>query len=412
MPPLFQEFLNQLHQHSPQLFAEADEFEHIGIALCLIPILQPDLLDQIAKEDLQINEGDAPQLGGLRGSQHRGIIPTGQTWAYFVCNNSLPLRTEFIQQLPIYLNNSKALLSIETAPLGEPFLAGKLVFSKHFRALHQTSALIYEQRLSDIGLGNFIHTSLTINDLIISEEVNQAIDEINYWQHFAQQEHNKVNFIKRIKPGLKVMFHGKPGTGKTQVAGILGNTLNKPVYRIDLSQIVSKFIGETEKNLGKVFDLAQHRNWILFFDEGDALFGKRTAVNSSHDRYANQEVAYLLQKIEDFSGIVIIASNFKENIDTAFLRRFQIITEFAMPNQSQREAIWRKFISELTGFKIKLSEADYSQLANTELSGGSITNAVNFAMQKAQYKKIALDFQLLKEGLIKELRKENRLTSL
>jgi AAA+ superfamily predicted ATPase len=411
MTPLFKTFQSEIFQQNPALFIEADEFEQIGICLCLIPILQPDLLDQIAKIDLQLPEGDAPQLGGLRGSQHRGIIPTGQTWAFFACENALNLKAEFIEQLPDYLNNPKALLSIEGSPLGEPFLAGKLVFSAYFKSLHRQSALFYEQRLSDIGLGGFIKTGLKISDLVLSEEVNQAIDEIKYWQYFNESE-RKIEFNKRLKPGLKVLFHGKPGTGKTQVAGILGNQLKKAVYRIDLSQIVSKYIGETEKNLAKVFDLAQSRNWILFFDEADALFGKRTAVNSSHDRYANQEVAYLLQKIEDYNGIIIIASNFKENIDTAFMRRFQIIAEFALPNANQRETIWRKLIAELSGIKINLSDADYLLVASTELSGGSITNAINFALQKALYRKIAIDFGLLKEGIIKELRKENRLISL
>src|SRR5665811_1345635 len=114
----------------------------------------------------------------------------------------------------------------------------------------------------------------------------------------------------------------------------------RDVYRIDLSQVVSKFIGETEKNLEKIFNKAESKDWILFFDEADALFGKRSNVNNAHDKYANQEVSYLLQRVEDFAGLIILASNFKSNIDQAFVRRFNAIIHFPMPNASERHKIW------------------------------------------------------------------------
>ena len=116
------------------------------------------------------------------------------------------------------------------------------------------------------------------------------------------------------------------------------------VYRIDLSMIVSKYIGETEKNLANVFDQAENRNWILFFDEADALFGKRTSTNTSNDRHSNQEIAYLLQRIEDFPGTVVLATNLKSNIDEAFSRRFQSIIYFPMPDQDLREELWRRML--------------------------------------------------------------------
>lgn len=410
MPPEFQAYRQYLYQHFPQLFAEADEYEHLGIALCLVPVLQPELLDQVAQSLLP--DGEAISIGGIRGSQHRGIIPTGQTWAYFCTGDDLALRSEFVRQLPQYLNNPKALLHIEPAPAGEPFLAGRLVFSAYFKISNAHLRLSYDQRLSDMGLGAFLQTQLGIHQLVLSAEVQQALDEIQYWAQYQKQKTTKSEFAKRIKPGLKVLFHGKPGTGKTQIAAILGNILAQPVYRIDLSQIVSKYIGETEKNLGRVFELAASRQWILFFDEADALFGKRTAVNSSHDRYANQEVAYLLQKIEDYPGVVILASNLKDNIDAAFLRRFQVVAEFQLPNSLEREAIWRKLLAELSKKSCKIQEEDYAQLCKYELSGGSITNAIQYALQKSSYIQTAINLALLKEGIVKELRKENRLVSL
>src|SRR5690606_11585436 len=123
-----------------------------------------------------------------------------------------------------------------------------------------------------------------------------------------------------IKPGYRTLFYGPPGTGKTLTAMLLGKEFQRNVFRIDLSQVVSKYIGETEKNLEKIFQRAANKEWILFFDEADALFGKRTSVKDAHDRYANQEVSYLLQRVEDFPGLVILASNYKNNIDKAFVR--------------------------------------------------------------------------------------------
>jgi SpoVK/Ycf46/Vps4 family AAA+-type ATPase len=127
-----------------------------------------------------------------------------------------------------------------------------------------------------------------------------------------------------------ILFIGAPGTGKKTLAALIGQQLSLDVYRIDLSIVVSKYIGETEKNLEKIFDAAEHKNWILFFDEADALFGKRTNVRDAHDKYANQEVAYLLQRIEKYNGIVIIATNMKNNIDEAFKRRLQSIIHFPL----------------------------------------------------------------------------------
>ena len=143
------------------------------------------------------------------------------------------------------------------------------------------------------------------------------------------------------------------------------------VYRIDLSLVVSKFIGETEKNLSRLFVRAEHKNWILFFDEADALFGKRTNVRDAHDKYANQEISYLLQKIENYNGLLILASNFKANIDTAFSRRFQSIIHFAMPGPAERLKLWKGILTT----ELMEDESQLEAIATSyELSGASILN--------------------------------------
>lgn len=409
---LFQSFHAYMQQDFANMYAHADDYERIGISLCLMPIIQPDLLENIIKQEFG-QEGEFPLFGGIRGTQHRGILPTGETWIYFCCGNDMKSRIQFIQSLPNYLTNQNRLLNLETALAGEPFLSGKLVFSTAFRHQFQKEQLVYEAQFSNLALGNFLQTELQLKDLVLAPSISQAIDEIKHWQLYAQQqEKHDSKFRKRIKPGLKVLFYGKSGTGKTQTAAILGNELKLPVYRIDLSQIVSKYIGETEKNLERIFSAAERKNWILFFDEGDALFGKRTSVNSSNDRYANQEVAYLLQRVEDYRGIIILSTNLKDNIDTAFLRRFQIITEFQLPDKMQRIEIWKKLLAEVKQLPVEIEEANYQELAATELSGGAITNIVNYALLKANFQQSSIKLELLKEGIIRELRKDNRLTSL
>lgn len=204
-----------------------------------------------------------------------------------------------------------------------------------------------------------------------------------------------------LKAGYRSLFYGPPGTGKTLAATLIGKKNNMDVYRVDLSMIVSKYIGETEKNLAKVFDLAENRNWILFFDEADALFGKRTSANTSNDRHANQEVAYLLQRIEDFPGTVILATNLRSNIDEAFSRRFQSVIYFPMPSKELRAELWRKMLPE--EWIGENSEELVEVASESELSGGSITNVVRrCALNLVETKQRYLDEAVLVNALHKE----------
>jgi hypothetical protein len=180
--------------------------------------------------------------------------------------------------------------------------------------------------------------------------------------------------------GLSVLFAGDSGTGKTLAAEVLAGRLHLNLYRIDLSTVVSKYIGETEKNLARLFDAAEDGGTLLFFDEADALFGRRTEVKDSHDRYANIETNYLLQRIESFRGLAILATNFKRALDPAFLRRLQFIVQFPFPAPKERERIWRQAFPvadparRLRGVTVRLSDADYTRLSALALTGGSIRN--------------------------------------
>jgi ATPase family associated with various cellular activities (AAA) len=180
--------------------------------------------------------------------------------------------------------------------------------------------------------------------------------------------------------GLSALFAGPSGTGKTLAAEILANGLELDLFRIDLSAVVSKYIGETEKNLRRVFDAAEEGGAILFFDEADALFGKRSEVKDSHDRYANVEISYLLQRMEAYRGLAILATNMKEALDPAFLRRLRFVVQFPFPDQAQRAEIWRRIFPE----KTPTDSLDIDRLARLSISGGNIRSiALNAAFAAA-----------------------------
>jgi SpoVK/Ycf46/Vps4 family AAA+-type ATPase len=200
--------------------------------------------------------------------------------------------------------------------------------------------------------------------------------------------------------GLSVLFSGPPGTGKTMAAQIIARELGVDLYKIDLSGVVSKYIGETEKNLSRIFAAAESSNAVIFFDEADALFGKRTEVTDAHDRYANIEISYLLQKMEEYDGVVILATNLRKNMDDAFVRRIRFIVDYAFPTEDGRLAIWRKHFPEAAPVD---DDIDFDLLARkVKVPGGNIKNIVlNAAFRAAQQ-----DSPIQMEHIIKSTRRE------
>jgi SpoVK/Ycf46/Vps4 family AAA+-type ATPase len=224
-----------------------------------------------------------------------------------------------------------------------------------------------------------------------------------------------------IKPGYRALFHGPPGTGKTLTALIVGKKTGRDVFRIDLSMVVSKFIGETEKNLSRLFERAKSKDWILFFDEADALFGKRTSTRDAHDKYANQEVSYLLQRVENHNGMVILASNFKSNIDEAFIRRFQSVVYFPAPNTSERLDLWKKILpgkaqeeSDKTDKESKIiirpHDKDLAAIAaKYEITGAGIVNVVQYCCLEALSEgSREITIRQIKAGIEREYQKEGK----
>ncbi|MBN1439691.1 MAG: ATP-binding protein [Anaerolineales bacterium] len=212
------------------------------------------------------------------------------------------------------------------------------------------------------------------NDLVLPAATLARVREVSDAIRNYSVVFEEWDFRRRIITGrgLKALFSGASGTGKTMTAAIIARELGLDIYRIDLSGIVSKYIGETEKNLDRIFQSAESGNAILFFDEADALFGRRSEVKDSHDRYANIEISYLLQKIEEYGGVVILASNMSHNIDGAFARRMNYVVEFPMPDEARRERLWRGMFPQRAPLG---ADVDFAFLARQfQLAGGEIRN--------------------------------------
>ena len=170
--------------------------------------------------------------------------------------------------------------------------------------------------------------------------------------------------------GIAALFEGASGTGKTMAGEVIAGALGLDLYRVDLSQVVSKYIGETEKNLRRIFDAAEGGGAVLLFDEADAIFGRRSEVRDSHDRYANIEVSYLLQRMDTHRGVAVLTTNFKDAIDTAFIRRLRFVVQFPFPDEAMRTEIWRRIFPRQT----PTEDLHFERLARLELTGGSIRN--------------------------------------
>ena len=250
-------------------------------------------------------------------------------------------------------------------------------FERLWRACRENAARSID------ALGQRITPGYGWDDLVLPPDVMLRLEEI------AAQVANRARVYETWGLGAKLargrgisaLFAGPSGVGKTMAAEVLARHLDLDLFRIDLAGVVSKYIGETEKNLKRVFDAAEASGAILFFDEADALFGKRTEVKDSHDRYANIEVNYLLQRMEDYRGLAILATNMKSHLDPAFLRRLRFIVDFPAPDAAVRREIWRRAFPPAA----PTEQLDLDALARMDITGGNIRNiAVNAAFLAAE----------------------------
>lgn len=381
------DFINKNKLNSP---------ESVLLIIALTPFLYPDLFDHAIESKLK-DAGNFPKIGGVRGKNSRAFLPTGETALFLLAGEDVQERIN-VQGLfdAGHLFARRKILWLEELPAGEPPMSGKIILSQDYADIF-THGKPSPPHFSMTFPARRIEEKRSWQSLVINEELQSQIKEITTWLKFNNTLMRQWGMQDRLKKGYRALFHGPPGTGKTLTAGLLANEMKRDIYKVDLSMVVSKYIGETEKNLEMLFSRAEDKGWILFFDEADALFGKRTNVRDAHDKYANQEVSYLLQRIEDYDGLIILATNMKANIDDAFLRRFSAILKFPFPDASERAQIWKKSFPEAVVFADDTNRNDNGitksagfhfinlpeMVKKYELAGGSIINVVHYASLKA-----------------------------
>lgn len=319
--------------------------------------------------------------------------------------NDLPLSKEVdVHELAnkFTLNPLQIRRAVREASLKQNWSAGKLLTPEDL------SSAAYTQLTRELSnKATLIKKKHTWDELVLPEAQKKALEracnQIKY-KHIVYDEWNLKNTVL-YGTGLSMLFTGPPGTGKTMAAQVISNELHLEIYRVDLSRVVSKYIGETEKNLAEIFDSAKKSNVILLFDETDALFGKRTEVKDSHDKHANLETAYLLQKMEEYNGITIMTTNLMNNLDQAFFRRISYVVHFPLPDEKSRKLIWQKIFPKNAPIS---KDVDFDFLARRfEISGGNIKNVVitSTFMAASEGKEIkmkhiikALEYEMKKQG--------------
>jgi len=378
--------------------------EVIILLMALLPRLDPSLLKRIFLEFPSSMLFDYC----VTNDNGRLFYPTIQTVQYILGGESI---TERLKALD-YFDPNSVLIKEELI-----VLSGS---SEHSSTNSQIS--VHQEAFNTIILGvevlpkmsndfpaELLRTRRSWDDLILPKITLNEIKSIEDWYNSSRILMEDWDMQKKLKPGFRVLFYGEPGTGKTLAASLLGKYTKRPVFRVDVSMLVSKYIGETEKHLAKLFDKAENKNWILFFDEADAIFGKRTNVRDAHDKYANQEVSYLLQRIETFSGLIILASNFKNNMDKAFTRRFHSCIKFNNPKYEERLRIWQQNLPA----QLQLKDINLEQIAKRyELTGSNIMNVIQdvslktIASQEPDYR---VSLEVFLESIKKEYVKEDKI---
>ena len=405
-PDQNEEVLDFRNTFSEVLGRNITQEEGIILLMVLAPHVLPGFYEEVMKT-VNPSGGDFPEWGGLKEEPYRSMQPTGETLQCFLGGDDMQKRLQVQQYLEIdHWFYQTQLLYIAPVNEGMPFMSGKIILPpESFNLL--TYGEVLKPRFGADFPAKEVSTEMEWEDLVLNKQTYEQIDLIRIWIKHHKTVRQDWNMAKRIAPGYRALFCGPSGTGKTLTASLLGKEFNRPVYRIDLSQVVSKYIGETEKNLEKIFIRAEHKDWILFFDEADALFGKRSTTRTAQDRFSNQGISYLLQRIEHFDGIVILSSNYKNNMDQAFIRRFNAIINFTKPNATERLQLWKRSLP----LQLQVAEELLEEVATAyELTGAQIVNGISYCcLQAADAKNDMLSKEVILKSIQIEFQKEEKL---
>lgn len=313
--------------------------ERLVLILSLCPYLDPDILEPFAANQTLQRLAKISLV-----ANQNSIMPTAGTALFLLAGTDRKERHKYFHLFDVeHVFYTKSIL--ELLGPGKAYTEHQhlLIITQSYRDL-----LIHNKhkkpRFSEQFPAHSLETNLEWDDLLLMPETRTKLNEVK-----ARLRHYKAlvqdhGMRKHAKPGCRILFFGESGTGKTLSATLLGKLLGQEVFRVDLSQVTSKYIGETAKRLNSLFNTAESKNWILFFDEGDALMGQRKATDqqSNSSQYANQDTAFLLQRIERYDGIVIVATNMRSNIDQAFTRRFEVSVRFEAPSEEMQWEFWQE----------------------------------------------------------------------
>ncbi len=390
--------------------ARLEPAERLVVILALLPEIKPSALDPFLLHNTALQRRFT-EFGGALSEHHPGFLPTRETALFLLAGDQTDARLHYHDLFTTRGRLTAQRFLQPPAPgTGGGAKSAILQLTADCLDLLTTGALRPRAYDADFP-AHPISTTYEWADVVLAPAVRREVEDVIAWCRNESVLMTDWRLSTRIKPGYRVLLHGPPGTGKTLTACLIGKTLNKPIYRVDLSRLVSKYIGETEKNLAALFDHSMGGDIVLFFDEADSLFGRRTESRNANDRAANQQTAYLLQRIEDFPGLIILASNLRANMDDAFSRRLQSTILFAMPDIPERLALWEG------AFKDKpyplAKDVDLPALAKSyAISGGGVINVLRYACLKAVVRDPReIRQQDLITAIRRELQKDGRMGS-
>lgn len=315
--------------------------ERLVLAMALSVHLQRDVLtEHFAKDDLFW------KAAVVRNKQQNQLLPTFETALFVLSGSGTTKRFQFLSIFEVnHTFYRLSVLEVDGTVGGESIYNQVLSLTPTFRDLFIQNKETKPKFSPDFP-AQVVHTRLNWEDMILSPSTASKLQEVRDDLELFGPMIEEWGMQNHAAEGCRILFHGDSGTGKTLAAKLLGKSMGRPVFRVDISSVVSKYVGETSKRLGQLFDMAERKSWILFFDEGDALFGQRTGTSGSEggSHYANQDTAFLLQRIENFDGIVIVASNLRTNMDAAFIRRFEHKVKFEGLNHEEQHKLWQQVL--------------------------------------------------------------------
>ena len=316
---------------------ELNNMERLTLILSLSVHIRPSVIQ------LLLHEGSTQKASLIPSSTKAQLLPTAETALFLIAGQSLQLRADACKLFDSdHIFYKKGVLDVRYDVMSGSQYDGELKLNQDYVDSFLFNTIRRPKYSADFP-AHLLSTELVWDDLILNPVTSEKITELKDALKYKETLKNEWGFGAHIKPGHRAIFYGPSGTGKSLTATLLGKMLQRDVYRVDLSAIISKYIGETEENIRKLLSKSEDKGYILFFDEGDALFGSRTQdVKNSNDQHHNQLVAYLLQSIENFNGIIILATNLKTNMDDAFNRRFQSSIFFGPPKPEQGIILWKK----------------------------------------------------------------------